>query len=109
MNRDNLNNIQQVNINDITSKFRSKKELYNFLSQECGAYLPRHNSTNIYFLKDIIMGEKEVDFYYFIILQYISRKDIMIADVPHIDGLTVEDFLDYANDKDSIKKYLPNE
>ena len=38
-----------------------------------------------------------------------KRTDIFISSVPHIEGLTVEDFLDYAREKPSIIKYLPDE
>ena len=46
--------LKEVNINELTSKFRSKRELYNFLAQDCSAYLPWIDSTNVYFLRDII-------------------------------------------------------
>ena len=41
-------------------KFKSKNELYRFLAQDCGAYLPKKEATNVYFLKDIMLGKKEV-------------------------------------------------
>jgi hypothetical protein len=45
------NNLSRVSINDLSSKMKSKKELYNFLLQDCQAYLPPMHSTNVYFLK----------------------------------------------------------
>lgn len=39
---------------------KSKKELYTFLLQDGHAYLPSIESTNIYFLKQVIKGEKNV-------------------------------------------------
>ena len=39
---------------------KSKKELYNFLLQDCQAYLPPMDATNVYFLKQIMRGAKEV-------------------------------------------------
>jgi hypothetical protein len=41
-------------------KMKSKKELYNFLLQDCQAYLPPMDATNVYFLKQIMRGAKEV-------------------------------------------------
>jgi hypothetical protein len=41
-------------------KCQSKKEIYNFLALDCKAYLPKIESINIYFLRQIIRGEKEV-------------------------------------------------
>jgi hypothetical protein len=53
-------NLSRVNVNELSSKMKSKKELYNFLLQDCQAYLPPLHSTNVYFLKQIMKGEKEV-------------------------------------------------
>ena len=50
----------QVSVNQLSSKFKSKKELYNFLLQDCQAYLPPLASTNVYFLKQIMNGNKDV-------------------------------------------------
>ena len=41
-------------------RFRSKRELYNFLSEDCKAYLPRRDCCNVYYLKDVVSGKKEV-------------------------------------------------
>ena len=50
----------KTNINQLKERFRSKNELYRFLALECGAFLPKRESTNVYFLKDIMMGKKDV-------------------------------------------------
>jgi hypothetical protein len=39
---------------------KSKKELYNFLLQDSQAYLPPMESTNVYFLKQVMRGTKDV-------------------------------------------------
>ncbi len=53
-------NLSRVNVNELSAKMKSKKELYNFLLQDCQAYLPPMHSTNVYFLKQVMKGEKEV-------------------------------------------------
>ena len=52
-------NLQGVNVNQLNAK-KSKKELYNFLLQDCQAYLPPMDATNVYFLKQVMRGVKEV-------------------------------------------------
>ena len=42
---------KKVNIHELTEKFQSKHELYNFLSLDCKAFLPKMKSTNVYFYK----------------------------------------------------------
>ena len=52
--------LQKINVHEVKDKIGNKKELYDFLTQDCGAYLPKQTCTNVYFLKDIIQGKKEV-------------------------------------------------
>ena len=53
-------NLQGVNVNQLNAKMKSKKVLYNFLLQDCNAYLPPMDATNGYFLKKVMRGGKEV-------------------------------------------------
>ena len=50
----------QINVNDLSSKMKSKKEFYNFLLRDGQAYLPPLGSTNVYFLKQVMRGDKDV-------------------------------------------------
>ena len=52
--------LQSVNIHEISEKVQSKRDIYNFLTQECQAYLPKMDTANNYFLKQIARGAKEV-------------------------------------------------
>ena len=47
-------------MNEIMEKIASKRDVYNFLTIECGAYLPKVDTVNIFFLKQITRGAKEV-------------------------------------------------
>ena len=40
------------------SKFRSKREIYQFFSIDVRAYLPDCDHVTIYFLKDLLTGKK---------------------------------------------------
>ena len=42
---------------------KSKKELYNFLFRDGQAYLPPLGSTNVYFLKQVMRGDKDVSIF----------------------------------------------
>lgn len=43
--------LEKVNVNEIMEKMASKKDVYNFLTIECEAYLPKLDSINMFFLK----------------------------------------------------------
>ncbi|KEJ82421.1 hypothetical protein OXYTRIMIC_091 [Oxytricha trifallax] len=42
-------------------------------------------------------------------IQYLKRSEVMVAAVPQIEGLTADDFLDYAKNKPSLLSYLPDQ
>ena len=56
--------LQRVNVHEVMERFRSKKELYDFLSQDCKAYMPKIESTNVFFYKQVSRGAKEVRQHY---------------------------------------------
>jgi len=53
-------NLRSVDVSELSSKCKSKKEMYFFLVNDCHAYLPPFPATNIYFFKQIMRGSKEV-------------------------------------------------
>ena len=44
---------------EFAAKFRSKREIYTFLTLDGSAYLPPINNVTIYFLKDIVAGKRK--------------------------------------------------
>ena len=100
--------LEQVNIHQLMEKISSKKDVFNFLTQECEAYLPKLDTVNIFFLKQITRGTKDVSLL-ILTQQYIKRSAVKVAAVPQIEGLTVEDFLTHARKKAPLLKYLPDE
>ena len=89
-------------------KIASKRDVYNFLTIECEAYLPKVDTVNIFFLKQITRGAKEV-WFLSTINQYIKRSAVKIAALSQIEGLTVEDFLKHARNKPALLRFLPDE
>ena len=52
--------LEKVNVREVMEKMASKREVYNFLTVECEAYLPKVDTVNIFFLKQITRGAKDV-------------------------------------------------
>ena len=50
----------QVTSKEFAAKYRSKREVYNFLATDVGVYLPPYDNVTIYFLKDLIWGRKKM-------------------------------------------------
>ena len=57
--------LQQISVFELMNTFRSKRELYNFIAMDGQVYLPRYDSTNLYFLKQIMQGRKQVNLFVF--------------------------------------------
>ena len=48
----------QISAAAFSARYRSKKEVFNFLSSNVGAYLCPHENLSIYYLKAILEGKK---------------------------------------------------
>ncbi len=55
----NLRARQQETATAFASKYKSKREVYNFLAVDVKAYLPAYDTITIYFLKDLVSGAKK--------------------------------------------------
>ena len=58
-NQHQIGELEAVNVNAFAAKFKSKREIYSFLTIDAGAYLPSHEVLTIYFLKDLVRGKKK--------------------------------------------------
>ena len=87
----------QISSAEFAAKFQSKTGVYRFLASEVKAYLPSIDCVTIFFLKDITSGEKK----------FIKSDFAKHLSVPHFEGLTVEDFLEYAEQYPRVALYLP--
>ena len=50
----------QVSSKEFAAKYRSKREIYNFLACDVGIFLPPYDNVTIYFLKELMMGRKRM-------------------------------------------------
>ena len=50
---------QVVTVAAFASKFRSKTEIYSFLTLDAACYLPASHTLTVYFLKDLVSGKKK--------------------------------------------------
>ena len=84
-------------IKDLSSKCKSKAELYNMLVRDGQLYLPPKQEATQRFLRDVMMGKKS----------YIKCDDVKVTKVPQYKGLTVKNILKFARDQMNIDKYIP--
>ena len=51
----------QISAQAFAAKFKSKREVYNLLTVDCKAYLPQYETITIYFLRDMVGGQKKCE------------------------------------------------
>ena len=63
---------QNITAKAFSAKFRTKRECYHFLTLDCKAYLPHESTVTIYYLKDLISGDKRCKSLLHLLLHYLS-------------------------------------
>ena len=66
---------QQITATSFAAKYKSKREVYNFLTIDVKAYLPSYDTISIYFLKDLVSGQKKSKYFiYFQLIPYFQQS-----------------------------------
>ena len=50
----------KISYKEFAAKYRSKREIYNFLACDVGVFLPPYDNVTIFFLKDLMMGKRKM-------------------------------------------------
>ena len=82
-----------------SAKYKSKREIWFFLTVDFKAYLPSYETVTIYHLKDLVSGKKKV----------IKSTAIKHLQVPQYEGLQIKHLLEQAKMSQEILDRLPCE
>ena len=106
-----MENAVKVSSKEFASKFTSKREVYNFLTIDGGAYLPAYDTVTIYFLKDLIAGVKKCKFSYpppDINVDVVVKCDnVSHIYCPQYEALTVDKVTSWLADKPGCHHFFP--
>ena len=81
------------------AKMQSKREVYRFLTAECGAYVSSYDTMTIWHLKELASGARK----------RIKASAIKHINVPQFEGLNIETMTEYARMYPEVVKCLPLE
>ena len=81
------------------AKFRSKQEVYRFLSFDCGAYLPSYQTVTIFHCRDLAAGKRRI----------IKAAAVKTIQIPHFEGLSTNTMLNHAVNWPPVMMALPVE
>ena len=91
-------NIVSVDAKAFGAKYQSKREVYRFLTHDCGAYLASYQSMTIFHMREIVAGTR----------RRVKEAEVKQLNVPHFEGLKMETFLEYAAAKPAVMEALPS-
>jgi len=86
-----------VNANSFGAKYQSKREVYRFLSHDCGAYLSTYETMTIFHLRDLMAGKRK----------RLKAVDVKVIQVPHFKGLKVESMYEFAAQYPEVMECFP--
>ena len=101
---------QRIPIKEWSAKFRSKKEVYNFLCYDAKAVIPPFKVCTIYFLKDLISGKKKCKFIIIVNSCLVLKGgDYQHFVVPHYKTLKIEEIMKRARQIPEFMAHMPEE
>ena len=89
----------QISAKEIGAKFRSKREIYRFLTAECKCYLGDFETMTIWHLRDLAAGDRQI----------ILSSRVKFISIPNYTGLKIEKMVEFARDYPDAMKALPIE
>ena len=102
---------QQISAQIFGSRFKSKAEIYRFITLELQAYLPSQNVITLYFISDLLSGKKKVlsffSFYFFV--QFIKGTDVKHTVAPMYESISCEAMFDFAKQFPQTDQYFPSD
>ena len=92
---------QVVHLNPASfgAKYQSKREVYRFLSCDCGTYLSSYDTMTVWHMRDLV-GNKRTR---------IKCKDVKTIQIPQFEGLTIDDLLAFGEQYPEVMRALPSE
>jgi len=96
-----LNRVQQVeklNSASFGAKYASKREVYRFLSHDCGAYLSSYDTMTVWHMRDLVGNKRRL----------IKCKDVRTIQVPQFEGLSIDEMLAFGEQYPEVMRALPS-
>jgi hypothetical protein len=89
----------QIPAKEIGAKFRSKREIYRFLTAEVKCYLGDFETMTIWHLRDLAAGDRQI----------IPSTRVKFISIPNYTGLKIEKMVEFARDYPAAMQALPIE
>ena len=99
-----------VNVNTFAAKYKSKREVYVFLTIDGNAYLSSFDTVTVYFLKDLVSGKKKCKCAPNGNMLVVNCDHVRYVNVPQYEGLSQQEICDFlAANSQEMARYMPDE
>jgi hypothetical protein len=91
---------RHVTTAEFAAKFKTKREIFRWLTHDLGLYCPPFDVVTVWHLRDLAACKR----------RRIKNVEVDIAEVPFFEGLTVPNMLEWASQwrNGRIMEYLPS-
>ena len=99
-----------VNVKEFEAKYKSKREVYTFLTIDGNAYLSAFDTVTVYFLKDLVAGNKKCKCAPNGNMLVVNCDNVRYVNVPQYEGLSQQQICDFlAKASAEMARYMPDE
>ena len=71
-----------IDVNTFAAKYRSKREVYTFLTIDGNAYLSPFDTLTVYFLRDLVAGRKKCKWSFLLTIVVVDAERVRYLQVP---------------------------
>ena len=89
--------LAQITAAQFGAKFQGKREVYRFLTHDCGAYLSSYETMSIFHMRDLVANKRRM----------IKSANVKHVIIPQFEGLSIKDLLEYSLEKQDVMVCLP--
>ena len=80
---------QFIDVNTFAAKYRSKREVYTFLTIDGNAYLSAFDTLTVYFLRDLVASRKKCKYCVLLTSVVVNSDRVRYLQVPQYEELSL--------------------
>ena len=89
--------LKQVTAKEFAAKYATKRDVWRLLNVDCKWFIPPADTVTIWHLRELASRQRT----------RIKRRGMRTIVLPQYDGLTMEDLLTYARQREDVMRALP--
>lgn len=97
-----------IDVNTFAAKYRSKREVYTFLTIDGNAYLYAFDTLTVYFLRDLVAGKKKCKCVEQLTSTVVNADSVRYLQVPQYEELSLQKIVEFLDQFPAMRAYMPD-